>query len=194
MKHLAENIILQKIREGDQVAFRYIYDVYFQRLLVFSQRFVGEDQAKDLVQDCFFQFWVNRKKIEINRSLSAYLFTVIKNRCFKILKDEQRKDSGTQNFGLKLKQEELAYFINSEKSILEFDIRDRVQKTMENLPPACAGVFRESRFEGLSNKEIAEKHNISVKAVEKHISKALHQFREEFKDVILVLLAFLFKK
>ena len=169
MKHLAENKIIQRIREGDQEAFRYVYDVYYQRLLIFSRKFVSEDQAKDLIQDSFFQFWMNREKIEINRSLSAYLFTVIKNRCFKILKDEQRNNRGTQNFGLKLKQEELAYFINSEKSILEFDIRDRVQKTMENLPPACAGVFRESRFEGLSNKEIAEKHNISVKAVEKHI-------------------------
>jgi RNA polymerase sigma-70 factor (ECF subfamily) len=71
MKHLAENIILHKIRESDQKAFRYVYDVYFQRLLIFSRKFVSEDQAKDLVQDCFFQFWTNRKKIEINRSLSA---------------------------------------------------------------------------------------------------------------------------
>ena len=50
-------------------------------------------------------------------------------------------------------------------------------------------VFMESRLNGLSNKDVAEKFNISVKAVEKHISKALKLFREEFKDIISLISA-----
>lgn len=194
MKQFPENNILQKVRDGDMVAFRHLYNLYFRRLSIFAQKFVGEDQAKDMVQDCFYNYWINRNKIEINTSFSAYLFTIIKNRCLKFLKEEQKKSTWESGFGLKLKEEELEYFIASEKSILEFDIEDRIENVIGHLPEKCAEVFKESRFEGLSNKEIAEKHNITVKAVEKHISKALKTFREEFKDLVVLLFTFYFPK
>ncbi len=189
MKQLTENVIIQKIKAGDLSGFRQLYRMYFQRLFLFARKFVSDEQAKDAVQDCFYTFWVNREKIEITSSVSAYLFTVVKNRCYKLLKEEQRKTLDEQNFGLKLKQEELQYFINSEKSIFEFDVKDRIENVMRNLPEKCEEVFRESRFNGLSNKDIAAKFNISEKAVEKHISKALKLFRLEFKDIISVCFA-----
>ena len=189
MTHSQEYIIIQKIRDGDLSAFRQMYHLYFRRLYLFAQKFVSDEEAKDVVQDCFYSYWVNREKIEITTSVSAYLFTVVKNRCYKLLKDEQKKNAGAQNFGLKLKQEELKYFIDSEKSIFEFDIRDRIGKVISQLPPKCAAVFTESRFNGLPNKDIAEKFNISVKAVEKHISNALKLFRGEFKDILSLLLS-----
>ncbi len=189
MAQFIENIILQKVRAGDLSAFRQLYHLYFQSLFLFAQKFVSTEQAKDVVQDCFYNFWLNRTKIEITTSVSAYLFTVIKNRCFKLLKEEQRENIDEHNFGLKLKQDELKYYINSEKSIFEFDIRDRIGKVIGQLPEKCAEVFMESRMNGLSNKDVAEKFNISVKAVEKHISKALKLFREEFKDIISLVLA-----
>ena len=187
MIHFSESLIFKKVRAGDLPAFRQLYHVYFQRLYLFSQKFVDSEMAKDVVQDCFYNFWINREKIEITTSVSAYLFTVIKNRCYKLLKEEQRKTVYEQNFGLKLKQEELQYFINSEKSIFEFDVKDRIGNVMKHLPVKCAEVFVESRFNGLSNKDIADKFNISVKAVEKQITKALKLFREEFKDIIPVI-------
>ena len=194
MKQLPENSILQKVRDGDMTAFHHLYNLYYRRLNIFAQKFVSEDQAKDMVQDCFINYWINRNKIEINTSFSAYLFTIIKNRCLKFLKEEQKKNTWENGFGLKLKAEELEYFIASEKSILEFDIEDRVKNAIGHLPEKCAEVFRESRFDGLSNKEIAAKHNITVKAVEKHISRALKTFREEFKDLVVLLFSFYFKK
>ena len=194
MKQLPENSILQKVRDGDMTAFHHLYNLYYRRLNIFAQKFVSEDQAKDMVQDCFINYWINRNKIEINTSFSAYLFTIIKNRCLKFLKEEQKKNTWENGFGLKLKEEELEYFIASEKSILEFDIEDRVKNVIGHLPEKCAEVFRESRFDGLSNKEIAAKHNITVKAVEKHISRALKTFREEFKDLVVLLFSFNFKK
>jgi RNA polymerase sigma-70 factor (ECF subfamily) len=110
------------------------------------------------------------------------------------LKSEQKKVGKNSNIGLKLRQEELNFFTNSEKSILEFDIKDRIRKTIDRLPERCSEVFKDSRYGCLSNKEIAEKYDISVKAVEKHISKALSIFREEFKDFLVLLLLFLLQR
>jgi len=189
MNQTSENTILQNLKNGDRAAFRIIFQTYFQRLFIFACKYVDEELAKDFVQDCFHDFWQNRRKIEITSSLSAYLFTVIKNRCFKHLKKEQKKLTGRNNYGVKLRQVELEYFINSEKSILEFGIKDRIEKVINRLPDKCREVFKESRWHGLSNKEIANKLNVSVKAVEKHISKALKLFREEFKDFLSLFFA-----
>ena len=188
METLTDKAIFLKIRNDDNVAFRQLFHYYYQSLYLFALKFIDEESAKDMVQDCFFDLWKNRKKIEITYSLSAYLFTVVKNRCYKYLKEEQKKNGREKDFGLMLKEEELNYFIHSEKSILEFDVKDRIKDVLEHLPPKCGQVFGESRFNGLSNKEIAEKYNITVKGVEKHISKALKLFREEFQDILMIIL------
>ncbi len=182
MKDKKEIELLNRLKENDKNAFRQLYFSYFQPLFIFAKKFVNEELAKDFVQDCFYYLWQNRQKIEITTSLSAYLFSIIKNRCFKYLKEEKKRSYQQTDLGLKLKEEELAFFIYSEKSILEFDIKDRIRNTIDQLPGKCREVFEESRFKGLSNKEIASLHQISVKAVEKHISKALKLFREEFKE------------
>ena len=193
MEQLTDKTLLFKLREGNHVAFRCLFQTYYQRLFLFACKFVEEDIAKDLVQDCFLELWKNRKNTEISASFSAWIFTVVKNRCYKYLKEESKKSDNQNNYRLKLKEEELNFFIHSEKSILEFEVKERIQKVVELLPTKCSLVFNESRFNGLSNQDIAEKYNISLKAVEKHISKALKLFREEFKDLITVLLALFFQ-
>jgi len=191
MNQINDNNVLRELKNGEQSAFRLIFSKYYQPLSLFAQKFVDEDLAKDVVQDCFFDLWKNREKIKIKTSLSAYLFTIVKNRCYKHFQKEQLKPGRRQEASFRLKQQELQYYINSEKSILEFGIKDRIEKVVGQLPEKCCLVFRESRFNGLTNKEIADKLNVSVKAVEKHISKALKIFREEFKDIISILVVLL---
>ena len=185
--------VLEKIKEDDVGAFSLLFSEYFQPLFIFAKKFVDEDLAKDFVQDCFSELWQNRKKIEIKKSLSAYLFTILKNRCYKHFQKEQSRFNHLSKLQFQLKQEEFNYFSHSEKSILEFDIRDRIHNTYKRLPEKCREVFMESRINGLSNKEIASKYQISVKAVENHITKALKIFKKEFKDII-TLIVFLFQK
>ena len=194
MNLISENTVFEKIKNGDRIAFHILFRKYYQSLFLFALKFVEEEQAKDIVQECFYELWQNRRKTEITTSVSAYLFTIVKNRCYKYLKTEQKKRIHNDHFGILLKQEELQYYTNSEKSIFEFAVRDRIEKVIINMPDKCREVFKKSRLEGFSNKEIAEEFSISIKAVEKHISKALQLFREEFKDVLSVLLILLFNK
>jgi RNA polymerase sigma-70 factor (ECF subfamily) len=186
--------ILAKLKESDKNVYRQVFFLYYQPLLIFAKKFVDEESAKDIVQDCFSNLWQDRSKTEITTSLSAYLFTVIKNRCFKQLKEEKKRSHQQSNLGWKLREDELIFFTHSEKSILEFDVKDRITQVIGQLPNKCKVVFEGSRVEGLSNIEIATKHQISVKAVEKHISKALKVFRAEFQDLLTVLLALLIQK
>lgn len=188
-----ESILFRKFKEGDSVAFNSLFTKYYQPLFLFARKFVEEDLAKDFVQDCFYELWKNRKKIEVKTTLSAYLFTIVKNRCFKYFEKERFKAGKLSEVEWKLKQEELNFFLNSEKSVLEFEIRDRIQSTLKKLPPKCAQIFNDSRFNGLTNKEIAQKYNLSLKTIEKHISKALKIFHDEFKDLSYILFLLNFK-
>lgn len=189
-----EAILFRRFKEGDYLAFNNLFTKYYQPLFLFARKFVEEDLAKDFVQDCFFELWKNREKIELKTTLSAYLFAIVKNRCFKHFEKERMKAGKLNEIELQLKQEELNHFFYSEKSVLEFEIRDRIKKTIEKLPPKCAQIFNESRFNGLSNKEIAEKYDLSIKSVEKHISKALKIFQNEFKDLSYIFFLLNFRK
>jgi len=189
-----ENTLLEEIRKGDMDAFRKLYLEYYQRLYLFAQKFVEPELAMDFVQDCFLELWKNRLKLQIKNSISAYLFTVVKNKCFKHFQKEKARLDCQDDIFFRLKQEELHFFVSSEKSILEFEIKDRIRNVFEKLPPKCAEVFKESRFNGLQNKEIAEKFDMSIKTVEMHISKALKLFRDEFKDLSILLFSLFFIK
>ncbi|MBP8893433.1 MAG: hypothetical protein KBH09_13860, partial [Saprospiraceae bacterium] len=61
-------------------------------------------------------------------------------------------------------------------------------KVLNNLPEQSALVFELSRFECLTNKEIAKKLNITTKGVEYHITKVLKMMRLELSDYLLLTL------
>lgn len=57
-----------------------------------------------------------------------------------------------------------------------------LKRTITQLPPKCRLAFMLSRFDGLSYPQIAERMEISVKMVEKHITKALLACRSAVGD------------
>jgi RNA polymerase sigma-70 factor (ECF subfamily) len=59
------------------------------------------------------------------------------------------------------------------------------------MPPKRQEIFRMSREQGLKNKEIAEKLQISIKTVENQMSQALKFLREELTDYQTFILLFL---
>ena len=67
-------------------------------------------------------------------------------------------------------------------------IADELDAVVETLSPKCREVFRMSHFEGLSNREISERLNISVSTVENHINNALRQLRGKLGHLKMFLL------
>lgn len=83
-------------------------------------------------------------------------------------------------------------FVNQTEEFLDFQELEQVLRdSMEQLPPRCREVFRLSRYENLTNKEIAARMNISAKTVEVQITKALSILRATLNKAV-ILLFFLF--
>ncbi len=190
-----ERQLVKGLKNNDEIAFKVIYNKYFSRLYYFILEFIPiEDLAENIVQDSFFTLWNKRGELADDSRLGAYLFTVAKNNCLYRLRDQRYRqrlfDSG--DFGETELEMNASVLGSLDSSTYTFDEIERIiQETLEQLPPQCKKVFMLSRFEDRKNKEIAEELNISVKVVEKHMTKALKIFREALKEY-LPLVAYLF--
>jgi RNA polymerase sigma-70 factor (ECF subfamily) len=74
-------------------------------------------------------------------------------------------------------------FIGDEPYLLiEKELKIQIETTIHNLPDRCREVFILSRINGLKNREIAEKLDINIKNVERHLNRALQSFRKNFSE------------
>ena len=190
-----DNELIRKIQEEDEIAFKVIFNRYYSRLFYFILEFVSyNDIAENIVQDTFFTLWNKRHTMNEDSNLGAFLFTVAKNNCLYKLR-EQRSRQNVFNANI-ISQEDLEMNMDVLSSLdtssFTFEEINRIiELTLEELPPQCKKVFMLSRFSEKKNKEIAEELNISIKVVEKHISKGLKKFRVTLKDY-LPFIAYLF--
>ena len=190
-----EKYLIEKLRNGDEVAFKVIYNRYVPRLYYFVYEYVPQnDIVENIVQDTFMVLWDKKSTLADNTNLGAYLFTVAKNNCLYKLRDNRYKQKLFESSDIN--EPELKANLDAlntlDTSLFTFmEIEQIIENTLMQLPPQCRTVFSLSRFEEKKNKEIALELGISVKAVEGHISKALKLFRISLKDY-LPIMAFLF--
>lgn len=163
--------------------FEELFKVYAKPLFYYAAKFVDDDAAKDIVQDTFEKLWTD-SSLKVHHSLNALLFTMIRNNCLHHLEKQKVRNKYLEYSRLTLKEEELWFYMNESSSLMEQDMEQKLNEVLERLPERCRQIFRMSRFENKKNKEISEALQISVKAVEKQISKALATIRLKTKDYL----------
>ena len=68
-----------QFKDDEQKGFRLLYDSFYDSLVLFATQFIGEaEEAADIVQECFVDFWVNRRFSSLRGSLEHYLFSAVK--------------------------------------------------------------------------------------------------------------------
>mgnify|MGYP002704654806 FL=1 len=165
--------LLQLIKNGDKQAFKYIFDTYFTALCRFMYLYLGNTQeAEDIASDILASIWENRKKLEIRLTFKAYLFQAAKNRCLNAIRDRKATVSLDDINGQDTPQ------VNVTDSLETEELNHLIQEAILSLTDKCREVFLKSRTNNLTNQEIAESMDISVKTVEAQITKALKQIRK----------------
>jgi RNA polymerase sigma-70 factor, ECF subfamily len=171
-----ELYIVKKMIEGDVDSFKYFFDRYYDDLCNFVHVYL-HDQAlsEEIVQDIFVYFWENKEKLQINTSVKSFLFSASKFKSMNLLRDTKTQKRIVEKIGktepLNTSEEEDSYIDTNEfKKILD--------AAVDQLAPKCREIFLLSKFEDLSNREIAEKLGISVKTVENQMTIALKKLRE----------------
>jgi RNA polymerase sigma-70 factor (ECF subfamily) len=184
------------VRRGDQKAFERLFSIYFSRLHAFATKVVRDDGiAEDIVQEVFVKVWEKREQI-LSLHVEAFLFRLVRNRCIDYIKFLKVVNNRMEKLGISSKIEELYRidFVGNEPYVLiEEELKVQIEKTIQSLPERCREVFILSRLDGLKNREVAERLNISIKNVERHLSRALETFRRDFSNELpmaLILLVF----
>jgi len=166
----ADEELVEAIKENDHDAFKILYYRYFQKLIRFAYyRLRSIETARDLIQELFFKVWTGRQRLNPQKSIQAYLYKSLNN-----LVINYKKLSSSQTSSLTdLDERKIG---TEEKQGNTIDI----QNAIERLPKKLKTVFILSRVEGYKYSEIAEICNISVKAVEKRMTKVFVLLRKEF--------------
>ncbi len=163
------------MQKGDEAGLRAIFDEYYQYLFVVASQYIKDyDISKDIVQDVFYELWKKRDRIDIQTSLKAYLRRATINRSLNWIKREQKLQWGDDYVDNQREDEDI-----SPQQRLELkDLQDIINHTINQLPERCRVIFKLSRIEQLSHKEISEQLNISTKTIENQMTKALKSIRK----------------
>lgn len=189
--------LFDQIKTGDQKALELLFPIYFPRLNDFARNVVKDDGiSQDIVQEVFVKVWEKKAEIE-SLNIEAFLFRLVRNRCIDYIKHLKVVNNRLQKIHIASKYEELYRidFVGNEPYVLiEQELKMKIEKIIQDLPDRCREVFILSRMNGLKNKEIAEKLDINIKNVERHLNRALQSFRSNFSKELPILLVLLVLK
>jgi len=178
------------VNNKDSKLFEELFRQYSKPLFYYAAKFVEDEAAKDIVQDVFVKLWSDQLTT-IRQSLNSLLFTMVRNSCLQQLEKQKVKNKYLESTKLNLQEEELRFYSEEKSSLIEHELEDKLNVVLNNLPVRCRQIFLMSRFENKKNREISEELAISLKAVEKQITKALATMRIGMKDYLPILMVYL---
>ena len=130
------------------------------------------DMAEDIAQDVFLKLWETRSRID-KRTVKAYVYTIAHNLTVNNVKRRQLQ----YNFR---KAPSVDRDNDSPEKMMEMNEYDkRLQEVLSALPEGGREVFLMNRLEDLTYQEIAERLGLTVKAIEKRMSKVLKILRDK---------------
>jgi len=170
--------LIYALRKGESDGYTFLVNNYHHRLCVYAFSLTQDhDLSEDIVQNVFINFWKNRGRLRDDIIIKSYLYRSVYNEFI----DQYRK----QKLVLPLEKKHIDYLTdivqNEDENSLDKLIKI-VKQEIENLPPKCKQALILSKQDGLSNIEIAEYLNVSIKSVEAHITKAFSILRKKVGD------------
>lgn len=171
--------ILKKLKAGDYLAFKAVYDSYAQPLLSFIYKIIKDiDLAEDILQLTFVKIWKNHQSIDIDKSFDAYIFQIASHSSIDALrhiaKDERKKER------LREQGEELA--LSVEEAFLLKEQNLLIENVLAQLPAQRREVFRLCKLEGYSYQEAADALGISPSTISNQLVSALKTLRQLLKE------------
>ena len=146
-----------------------LFEAHYTSLVRTAFRFLNNiPAAEDLVQEIFCTLWEKRDQLQIE-SYEGYLRRAVYNRCITTIKNSKANtftDIEEETFPV-------AAYHTTDQTLLAKETKTKIDAAINSLPTACRTIFILSRFENLSNKEIAKQLDLSPKTVENQMTKAL---------------------
>ena len=185
MANIDDSFLLKKLKEGDINALEVIFKTHYSNLcryllLLFKNQLLVEHIA----QDIYVYLWEKRETLEITTSIESYLYAAGRYKAINQIRNAKRQQTINEHLG-NIRGE----LDTSSDTILEIkELQKIIEDAIATLPTRCQQIFRLSREEEMSYKEIAGFLNISVNTVEGQMSIALKKLRTTLKPFYIMIL------
>ena len=168
-----------RMQKSNEEGLRYLFDCYYVSLCRYVNTLVDDETAaEDIVQDVFIYIWEHRQDIVITNSVRTYLFASCRNKSLNHLRNKHKFTRFVPE------QHDSVY---EEMAVETEDLYCLIEEAVMSLPEKCGKIFRMSREEELSYKEIAEREGIAVKTVEVQIYTALKRLKKYLATYLMSL-------
>ncbi|MBL7699613.1 MAG: RNA polymerase sigma-70 factor [Chitinophagaceae bacterium] len=170
-------------------SFEALFKSNFKRLFSYALTLLRDDShAEEIVQNVFYKIWEKKGRIDIQTSVTAYLYRSVYNDCLNYLKHKKVKAAYVVYASWTQRNES-----DSATSKVQLnELKEKLDEALSELPEQCRTIFQMSRFEELKYQEIAARLGISVKTVENQMGKALRLLRTKLADYLPILIFILF--
>lgn len=176
-------LLFDALTKGNWPALRELYDRYWNELFQTAYRKIqSREVAEELVQDLFINLWERREALDVKHP-QGYLHTAIRYAVIDYIRLNARQSDFVEfqeafsSLNYNALEEELSYN----------DLVYRVEDELRKMPEKTQEVFRLSRFEGQSIREISDQLSLTPKAIEYHLSKALKILRAHLGAIVFII-------
>ncbi len=159
--------------------FKSVYDTYWEKVYAVCYNNMHKvELSQEMTQDIFMSLWEKKDTLKIVISIEHYLIRAAKN---KVSEHIRNKTIRSKHLNCAL-QDYCSESNCTEEDIAFSELVEALGMLVEQLPCRCREVFKLSREKGLTNRQIAEQFQISERAVEYHISKAIGFLKENMTE------------
>lgn len=187
-----EKELLKRVAEGEELAFRKLFDLYKERFYAVALKMTRSDEvAEDIVQDIFMNIWKKREDLADIDNPSSYFFTAVYRRVYhhyrKIALEKKLLQAASP------KKESVN---TTDEMVLAHESNELISRAIIKLPPQQQLVFKLTKQEGLSREDVARQLHISPNTVKNHLADALKSIRAflHHSTLIFLILFWILKK
>ncbi|MGN6295335.1 MAG: RNA polymerase sigma factor [Ginsengibacter sp.] len=191
-KKYNENEVLLLVSQGDEVAFRELFEHYQNKLYSVALRITRSSTlSEEIVEDVFLKIWLKRNDLLEIQNFSAYLFVITRNRVYKTLKQIAKSYETvvlTEDNKIAANENIEDYLINKEYSTV-------LHEAVTRLPQKQKEVYSLIKEHGLKRDEAAYVLNLKPETIKSHLAEAMKNIRSYctlYLDMMLLIPVYVF--
>jgi len=174
---LNETDLISRARDGDQSAFRDLYDTNVDRVYRLTYRMAGNDDlARDFTQDTFRRAWEKIGQFRGDAAFSTWLHSIAVSVSLNGLRKIDRHRKRERDI-------EDAAHIGTTSRGLDAGMRNRLKEAIDELPDIYRTVFLMHDLEGFNHAEIAETLDVAEGTSKARLSRARAKLRDALGDL-----------
>jgi RNA polymerase sigma-70 factor (family 1) len=169
-----ENELLRKIAEGDEQAFRLLFDTYNRRLFSFAEGLLkSAADAEEVVQEIFTRVWLNRASFSQVENAGQYLYQMVRNRVIDQIRKTARDKSLQQQVWLTMTISDDSL----EQHLKKKETAELIEQALAQLPEQKQKIYRLSREKEYTQDQIASLTGLSRSRVNNILTEVLKHIR-----------------